>query len=196
LKKLEPPFTTEEKVQNALRNKLIGRTILISLHLNELENAREAIGQLVIEEKSLRNCREELSYRLVFGKFVTWDSSLFAKQFYATTYEYFVRLHFEGFLGGESKKWLNTYRELLKRRPSDLGCLIAKGILLTQVLQFNSHGLVDYGFIRKDQDENDWRGEIVSEARNDFTKASTLLRDNRMKGLLEECERDLQDFWR
>ena len=196
LKKLEPPFTTEEKIQNAQRNKLIGRTILISLHLDELENAREAIGQLVIDSKLLNGCREELSYRLVFGKFVTWDSSLFAKQFYGTTYEYFVMLHFEGFLGGESKKWLNTYRELLKRRPSDLGCLIAKGLLLTQVLQFSSHGLLDYGFIKKGQDENDWRSDIGSEARNDSTKASSLIRDNRMKGLLEECERDLQDFWR
>jgi len=192
---LAKAVSSPSSLKNTIRNKLIGRTILIHVHLGNLEKARAAVADVVIDPHSMTTCAHHLTYQLALGAFVKLDSSVFAKRFYATTYEYFVRLHFEGSLGEETKTWYDEYNALLKIRPLDQGTLIAKATLQTQILLFHDRAWMRYGFMKGGTDVNEWVGNFIANARNSLERVSARTRDPQIKRWLQECEKELEHVW-
>ena len=195
IESLAKAVSSPSSSKNAIRNKLIARTILVQVHLGNLEQARAAVAVIVIDPKDMKSCAQ-LTYQLALGALVKLDASPFARRFYTTTFEYFVQLHFfESALGENTKIWFDEYNALLKLRPLDQGTLIAKATLQTHILHLNDRTWVAYGFMKKDADINEWVGNFTSDARNTLEKALARTRDPRIRRWLQECEKELEDAW-
>jgi Tfp pilus assembly protein PilF len=186
------PKTSRSKKIEELRNEMLATKIRILMGLSEYEKARATFRELVIPVSSLRDCDDRLLYKLASEQLLTFSQSAFARKFYTATYEYFLRTYFDKALGSASKKWFDTYVELLRENPSDLSSLIAKGLLQFKVLQLNRKVWVDYGFRREGDDEEEWKGRFFDDANQTLETALKITRNRALKKDLSECLDELR----
>jgi hypothetical protein len=60
---------------------------------------------------------------------------------------------------------------LLSLQPNHLGALIAKGILATEILRFDSRTWIAWGFLAKDADAKKWESQFRNDALGSLKKA-------------------------
>jgi Flp pilus assembly protein TadD len=177
-----------------LQRSIVARVSWLSVKLGEYREARKAVAGLKLSQEELSNCDKKLIYKLVSVEMAAEKfKEPLRKTYYSTIFSHFFRWYYREYPDPDMnpKPLLSAYEGLLRSQPSNLECLIGKGILQVEILGLREDAWISYGFVKprlkKGQDPPDWAVGFAKDAERTLQRASGLTKDAALRRDLKIC---------
>jgi len=197
---------SKDYLQDILRKSIAARISWLLVGLGQYREARQALAEIKLSPKELDRCDMRLVYRLLSDSAAGEKfAEPLRKAYYLTVYAHFFGRSYRGYLDPDvnAKELLDAYERLLRSQPSNLECLIGKGILQIEILDFTQRRRIDLGLenesppiLRKQntKEVSDWSAHFANDAERTLERAYGLTRDTTLQSDLKLCIRRLTEL--
>lgn len=186
-----------------LRRSIAARVSWLSVKLGQYREARKAVAGMKISQEELSNCDKKMIYKLVSVEMAAEKfKEPLRKTYYSTIFTHFFRWYYSAYPDPDMnpKPLLYAYEGLLRSQPSNLECLIGKGILQVEILGLPEERWISYGFVKpqlkpqlsKSRFAQGWAADFANNAEKTLKKAFGLTRDTALSHDLKMCIQKLR----